>query len=116
VYAWRETLLIRDPPKQRRELVTFRLIEGGADGILVLARNATDLLQDITPRPGQVQRVGATVAGAVPTLEDAASLERIEQRDKTAREYTELLAQFLLAQSIGLADHPQDPHLWGRQI
>src|SRR5436305_1502025 len=73
--AGREPLRRRDPSEIFRELRLLRLVERGTARALVLARDTPDLLQQLGPRFGQVQRVGATVGGVVAPLDEPALFE-----------------------------------------
>jgi hypothetical protein len=54
--AGSQALLLGNPPKIPRKLLLFRFVECGAEIILMLTRDANDLLQRLAPRVGQVQR------------------------------------------------------------
>src|SRR5262249_58027285 len=74
VDAGLQLLLGRDPPEEFGELRPLRLVEGGAERLLVLARQAPDPLQRLAAGAGQVQRVGAAGGRAGPPAPHAEPL------------------------------------------
>ena len=76
--AGSQALLLGDAPEVPRELLPFRFVERGAEIVLMLPRDADDLLQRLAPRVGQVQRVGAPVARPVPALDQPALFQLVE--------------------------------------
>jgi hypothetical protein len=103
-----QALLRGDAPEESRKLLPFGCIKRGAEVVLVLPRDVSDLLERLAPRIGQVQRVRTTVARPVPALDQLALLQLVKQRDETTREGPKRLAQRLLAEAVGPVERPED--------
>ena len=82
----------------------------------MLTRDPPDLSQRIAPLLGQVQRIRATVGRAIPSLDEPALLELVEQRHEAAREHAEFFAERLLAEAVSLSEDPQNAHVRRFQV
>ena len=65
---------------------------------------------------GEMQRVAPAIPGIVAALDEPPPLELVHQRDETARQDAEALAQRALALPGARADEPQDPGVVRRQL
>jgi hypothetical protein len=100
MYARRQSLLIGDPPQECGELFSLLSGECGAQGFLMFARHLPNRLQCAPPFVGQVERIRSPILRFVPTFNELALLEFVDQRDEPARHHPEPLTQGLLAQSF----------------
>jgi len=75
----------------------------------VLARDTADVAEDLMACLGEMQRVAPAIPGIVAALDEPPPLELVHQRDETARQDAEPLAQGALALPRARADEPQDP-------
>jgi catechol 2,3-dioxygenase-like lactoylglutathione lyase family enzyme len=107
VNAGREPLFGRYAREESSELRSLLLVECSAERCLVLPRQTADLLQDVVPRAGQIKRMGPSVGGVVPPLDQTALFQFIDNRDQAARKDAQLLTQSLLTEAVRLLDHPE---------
>ena len=70
----------------------------------------------LEPRAGQVERIRPTIGRIVASLDQPAPLELVEQHHESAWEHAKLFAERLLAEAVGLPDHPQDARVRWREI
>jgi hypothetical protein len=112
---WRQALFVRDPAKQRSELVALFPVEGCADRIVVCLRHAANVRKYACPHVRHVQRVQTAVFGVVASLEEPAFLELVDERDESAGKHAEQGRQLLLADARACGHSPQYPCLRGNQ-
>lgn len=111
VNPWRQALVVRDPSKQRSELLALPRVEGRADRIVVGLRDAANVGKYARPHVCHMQRVKAPVFRVVAALEHPAILELVNEGDESARKHPQHGRQFLLADARASCNSTQDPRL-----
>ena len=88
------------------QLLSLLGVESGANGIIVLARDAPNLLGRVPPGRREVQRVGPPVRRVLATLDQASFLEFIQEGNELAGQDGQPAAELLLAEPGECADQP----------
>ena len=91
-------------------------VEGGQDGVVVLAGDPPDVAQERRARLGQVHGVEARVGRVATSLDEAALLEPVDERDEPGRRRPQQLRERLLAAAGRLRDGAQQARLGRREV
>jgi hypothetical protein len=103
-----QSLLFGDPLEQGAELLPLFFTQGGAQGGIVLASNATDGFEGLPALLSHVQSIAPTVIGAVAPFHETAPFEFVHQDDEAAREDAQNLAECLLAETFTGVEDAED--------
>jgi hypothetical protein len=106
MYSGAQFLFFCNPAKQNIELKPFLLTKGCANGVVVFPGDSPNLFGCVSARGRQMERIGSSVFGMLPALNESFFLKFIQERDKAARKDCKAPAEFLLTESWRLRDKP----------
>ena len=78
---------------------------------LTLDGHLIDSHQGFPTRLRQIERMRASIGRAGPPLDEAEPAQVVNQAHEPTREDSQSLGQRLLAETVGLPDHPEDSHV-----
>lgn len=86
--------------EQTDELAPLRRVEQGEDPLIVRVGDGRGLIQQPPGRRGQMDRMGATVTGVPPPLDEPADLEIIEEADHRVPMDRHQIGELLLRETV----------------
>ena len=111
----RETLLGGHTLEQIVERAALVLGERGEQGTLVLPGDLAEGGQHLAAVGGEVEGVAAAVVLIAAALDEAARIQRVEQRNEAAGNHLQAAGQGLLCEAGAGTQNAQDAGMWGRE-
>ena len=111
MYSRSQPLCLGDSPKKRDELLALQIAQHAEQRVLMLAGDLSDFPQHLPSLRRQEEGVRAPIGGMGAPLDQAASLELIDQLDELARYHGEGCGEGSLTLPFGGRDNSEKSDL-----